>query len=76
VKNVEYAKHQFQVFQAYANYWFAMAMTGACKNSCVMRKGVPLTDEENVADALAAMQRHIRHMSECAEIIGSAQEAE
>jgi len=82
--NAEYAKYQFQVFQAYVMYWNAIIVSGGykhrkymigCKKDLLHPDGwrTP-TDEEKLADALETMNRHIHHMSESAEVIGAAQE--
>ena len=68
-KRIQYARNRFEVHKAYANYWQAMATTGAATLRDISRAGVQLTDEEKTKEALATMLRHIHFMDECNDTI-------
>ena len=57
-----------KMHELYAQYWMAMATTGACKNRNVEDgNGRKLTDQELVNDALGCALAHIHNFIEAAE---------
>jgi hypothetical protein len=75
IRSIAYEEKKFFIFQSYANYWQASAMTGACKLRDVANlNGIQHTNEQKVRDALNTMLRHIHRMQETAETISSMQE--
>lgn len=52
-------ENKLKEHEMYANYWMAMATTGATCNRHVTRNNVRLTDDELIEDALDTARRHI-----------------
>jgi hypothetical protein len=64
---IEHINDELKISGLWAQYWMAMATTGVAKNRTILRggsDGVPLTDDELIADALNIAKNHIRRMAE------------
>ena len=66
-QTIEHINDGIEIAKRWADYWIAMATTGAAKDR-EMYHGTgtddPFTDEEKVADALKTAKTHIVHLTD------------